>query len=99
MLIFQMTSGGVTDKANTATPRSRVIAWLQKATLPSRTAMPRDSQACRHTSLIMADDEEMSSEDTVEMEAATGPMMATPASTGGSDSTITLGMMLSTLPP
>ena len=41
----------------------------------------------------------MSSEDTVEMEAATGPMMAMPASTGGSVREMASGMMLSTLPP
>ena len=61
--------------------------------------MPRRSQADKHTSLTMAEAEEMSSDDTVEMEAATGPTMATPARSGGSDSTMTAGMMLSTLPP
>ena len=33
------------------------------------------------------------------MDAATGPMMAMPASTGGSDAVMTVGMMLSTLAP
>ena len=32
---------------------------------------------------MMAEDDEMSSDDTVEMDAATGPMMAMPANAGG----------------
>ncbi len=48
---------------------------------------------------MMAEDDEMSSDDTVEMDAATGPMMAMPANAGGSEAVMTVGMMLSTLPP
>ena len=47
----------------------------------------------------MEEDELMSSEDTVEMEAAIGPMMAMPASHGGRHCAMAIGMMLSTDPP
>ena len=47
----------------------------------------------------MAEDEAMSRDDTVEIDAAIGPMMATPASQGGSVCAMACGMILSTLPP
>ena len=47
----------------------------------------------------VTEDEAMSSEDTVEIDAATGPTIATPASHGGRVSTMVRGIILSTLPP
>ena len=49
--------------------------------------------------MTSAEDDEISSEDTVEMEAATGPMMAMPASPGRNVREMASGLMLATLPP
>ena len=48
---------------------------------------------------MMAEDEAISSDDTVEIEAAIGPMIATPAAQDGSVCAMARGMMLSTLDP
>ena len=48
---------------------------------------------------MMAEDEAINSDDTVEMEAAIGPMMATPAAQDGSVCAMARGMILSTLEP
>ena len=99
MLIFQMTSGGTTARANTMTPTTSVTSCEPRAMPRSEGCLPRCSHECRYTSLMMADDEAMSSDDTVEMDAAMGPMMATPASQAGSVCAMACGMMLSTLAP
>ena len=52
-----------------------------------------------YTSLTIEEDEESSSEDTVEMVAAIGPMIMTPAQKGVRLCTMAIGMMLSTLLP
>ena len=57
-----------------------------------------EAAACIQRSLTMEEEAVISSEDTVEMEAAMGPTMATPASTGGRQLAMAGGMMPSTLP-
>ena len=52
-----------------------------------------------YMSLMMDEDELISSEETVEIDAAIGPTIAMPASQAGRVSMIAMGMMLSTEPP
>ena len=87
------------DSTNTTAPIASVLIWLERDTACSVITVPRCAARCSHKSLMMADDDAMSSEDTVEMDAAMGPMMAMPASQGGSVCTMACGMMLSMLLP
>lgn len=48
---------------------------------------------------MIEEDEKINSDATVEIEAATGPIIATPANQGGNDYTIASGIILSTLLP
>ena len=50
-------------------------------------------------SLMMEDVAVSNREETVEIDAAIGPMMVMPATSGDRERTIANGMMLSTLPP
>ena len=61
--------------------------------------MPFTSARCSHRSLTIAEEEAISSEETVEMDAAMGPIIAMPASHGGNVCAMAMGMILSTLPP
>ena len=99
MLIFQITSGGVTASTNTITPMPNVAIWLKRETCASFTSTPFSSARCSHRSLTIAEEEAISSDETVEMDAAIGPTIAIPASHGGSVWAMAIGMMLSTLPP
>ena len=80
-------------------PTHSVTACEPREMPRSEGCTPRASQLCRYTSLMMAEDEAINSDDTVEMEAAIGPMMATPAAQDGSVFAMARGMMLSTLEP
>ena len=99
MLIFQIRSGGVTAKTKASTPTPNVTAWLETATRLSAGRFPVFSQCRRYTSFTMAEEDEIKSDETVEIDAAMGPMMAAPAKTGGNVPTMDSGMILSTLPP
>ena len=99
MFIFQMRSGGTMAKTKTSTPTPRVNSCERRATAISGTGRPDASRRCIHTSFTMELDALIKSELTVEMDAAKGPMMATPASAGGRLCTMAAGMMLSTEPP
>ena len=97
MLIFQITSGGVMASTNTTMPMPNVATWLKRETLSSRTSAPFCSARCSHRSLMIAEEDAISSDETVEMDAAMGPTIAMPASHGGSVCAMAMGMMLSTL--
>ena len=99
MFIFQMTSGGTMARMKTSTPTSRVKAWETRATSRSGGRAPRTSRRCIQRSLTTELDAAIRSELTVEIEAATGPTMATPVSQGGKERTMAVGMMSSTEPP
>ena len=63
------------------------------------TVLWRLEHSCIYTSLMIAEEEASSREDTVEIVAAIGPMMVMPAQKGSMVPMIVSGVMLSTLPP
>ncbi|MFR5827591.1 MAG: hypothetical protein ACLUE1_00175 [Adlercreutzia equolifaciens] len=71
------------ESTNTSRPTASVTAWLEKGDERWEGARPRSSHQWVSV-LMMAEDDEMSNDDTVEMDAPR-IMMAMPASTGGSD--------------